>query len=673
MALSPSDNADGRVLVSGRYEIFPEKSLPDFVCRQSGAFVASEIRGPESKLYALLIDPAHVPRYDIVSSLRRIEHKNLVRVVDWDVVFWPPEGRRRAAVVMERPNGDRVMPSMEKPIEPFKEEPISRRVIRPMVQALSELHYQGVTHRNIRPDNLFYDGNDTERAPIMLGECVSAPAGVNQPVVYETIECGMADPAGRGEGDISNDLYALGVTLVTLLMGKTPLLSMTAEEITALKLMKGSYSALVGDFRVPLSVMEVLRGLLNDDPSERWELEDLEFWIGGRRLSPKQQIMPVKSSRPLEFAGLSVQTARGVADGFARHWEEAKTVVESGALGNWLRRSLSDEDRTEAVTYAAAVSEAADAADADGLLARICVALDPSGPIRVDGFRAMLDGIGPLLTAKYAEEPARQQFELMVRAGVLAFWMEQNANPKPEQLRHIAACDKVRGLIDNRNLGHGVERALYELDPTSPCRSPLFEDDFVVRFDRLLAALERLAATNPAVLGDLIDVHVAAFVASRLKAAVTPELRQLQRAETPFEKALAAVQIIAIIQEHSNGTPAPALCAVAAQKLEPGVDRYHNRSRRAEVLESMRAIATSGSLRALVDTIDDYDDLMNDESNYRQAVAEYEGTVAQLKQIAYDRENWTDISRMVGGQLSTMLSGVFSTIGILIIILMKMF
>src|SRR3546814_17907810 len=69
------------------------------------------------------------------------------------------------------------------------------------------------------------------------------------------------------------------------------------------KITKGSYAALVGETRLSLPMVEVLRGLLCDDPEERWRHDDLQLWLSGRHLSPKQALLPPKAARLYPFDG----------------------------------------------------------------------------------------------------------------------------------------------------------------------------------------------------------------------------------------------------------------------------------------------------------------------------------------------------------------------------------
>jgi serine/threonine protein kinase len=134
---------------------------------------------------------------------------------------------------------------------------------------------------------------------LVFGQCVSTPPAVTQPVVYETIESGLAAPTGRGKGSLSDDMYSVGVTTLALLIGHSPCLGLSDDEIISRKFEMGSYWALLGDERVSLTMMEPLRGLLNDNPQKRWGLEDLVYWINGRRLNPKSQMLPPKAGRAM--------------------------------------------------------------------------------------------------------------------------------------------------------------------------------------------------------------------------------------------------------------------------------------------------------------------------------------------------------------------------------------
>lgn len=671
MAPSMTANPGGAVVVSDRYQIEFDQPLPELDYGASKAFAATELRDAKRGVYAVLPDPSLPLRLDAISSVRRLDNNNSMRLLGWDVVDWPADRRRRPAIVLERPHGPRLFPSPDARIEPFREEALLRRVLQPLCQVLGDFAFISLPHRNIRAENLYLDGTDPARAPIMLGECVSAPAGYLQPVIYETIECGMAHPAGREEGSAANDLYALGVTLAVLFAGRNPLAGTSDQEVIEQKLAKGSYAALVSTLRLPSAMIELFRGLLNDDEGERWSLEQLQMWLGGRRTSPKQQVRPSKAARPLEFAGHTYTTARSVAEALSRNWAQGLDLARSGELDQWLRRSLSDEGRTEAVNSAKSAGSEEDVVD-DAKLARICIALDPAPLIRVRNFRATIDGAARLLAVGFADESVREDFATILRHNLAGFCTRLNSRLRPEIDRIAAAFERIGPFVLREDIGFGLERAMYALNPNAPCRSPLFEDDYVADITLLVPALERLAKTRGAAFDSVIDRHIAAFAAARLKTNIAPELRELRDAKDHFGYALPAAHILALIQAQTACGAAPALCGVVASMLEPALARYHNRNTRDDVRARMQEIAKSGRLDALIDTIDDRNALASDEREFARAAADHASIVQQIERLEYERANRTAISRGISSQVASLFSGVAATVAVLVTILVKL-
>ena len=671
--MAPSMTAfPGETVVLGdRYQIEFDHPLPELDYGSTKAFAATELRDAKRGVYAVLPDPALPLRLDALGSVRRLDNNSLVRLLGWDVVDWPPERRRRPAIILERPRGPRLLPSPDAKIEPFREEALLRRVLQPLAQVLDEFAFISLPHRNIRADNLYLDGTDPVRAPIMLGECVSAPAGYLQPVSYETIECGMVHPTGREEGTAANDLYALGVTLAVLFGGRNPLAGMSDREVIEQKLAKGSYATFVGTLRLPSAMIELFRGLLNDDENERWGLEQLQMWLGGRRASPKQQVRPGKAARPLTIAGETYTTARSVAEALSRNWDEGLGLVRSGELDQWLRRGLSDEDRTGAVNSAKSAGIEGDGAD-DVKLAKICIALDPVALIRLRHFRATIDGAARMLAVRFADETVRAEFTAILRYNLAGFCTRLNSRLRPEIQRLASAFERISPFVLREEIGFGLERAMYTLNANAPCRSPLFEDDYVADLSLLVPALERQAKNKGAAFDSLIDRHIAAFAAARLKTNIASELRALRDAKDRFGYALPAARILALVQIQAGSGAAPTLCGAIASMLEPALARYHNRNTRDRIRARLQEIAKSGRLDALVDVIDDPKAIEQDTREFARAAADHAATVQQIERLAYERANRDAISRAISSQVASLFSGVAATVAVLVILLMKL-
>lgn len=649
MSGNGGDKASGNTVpLKDRYDIGLDQPLPQFDTPPAMAYQATLRRDNKRRLFALICDPKLPLRLAAMATMHRINHRNIMGVVDWGVIFWPPEGRRCPVLILEQPSGSPAFPTLDAEVPPMQEEQVIQRFVKPITNALRELHGAGLVHRAIRPDNIYFD--ETLGGEAVLGECISAPAGIAQPLAYETIQGGQCAPAGRGEGGPENDLYAVGVTLLALLSGRSPGQGVDEQLVLREKLVSGSYGALAQKLRVSLTMLEPLRGLLNDDPKERWGLEQLMLWSAGRRLSPKQQVLPAKGSRPFVFMGQSLATAREVAHAFAGNFDEALTPITDGAIDQWLRRSLSEDERVEAMNAAKAAG-----GDGDRIVSRALIALDPEGPIRLREFRANMDGLSTLLASHADDSRARQLFHQVITNGLIPFWLEMQQRTLPDQMRIVTKFERIRTVIDRNHHGFGFERAIYELNVEWPCISPLFERDCVPLLEYLLPALDRVAAQSEQPPKRLVDRHIAGFIATHIKRGIGSELSDLDN-DQPAVQALAQIKLLAAVQGQGQIIELPNLCRVALTLLEPTIERFHGASRRKTLREKLSKAAATGKLSEVLSIVDNYQELTEDQRLFDRAVAEYADITNQLNKIAVDRRNLAALARDVGGQVASTIS-----------------
>ena len=200
------------------------------------------------------------------------------------MVDWPLLGERTMVVIYETPLGGRVIEQLARKAVKITEYDISHRLVEPVCRALQRLDEMGYSHRAIRPNNIFF--LDAEMTELVLGDFMTSPPGYDQPLMYEPIERAMASPAGRGDGGTRDDIFALGATIVPIILGHNPVARMKADDLIRSRLEHGSYTTLCGNSRIPLPLMEPLRALLNDDPRLRWDLHQITDWLTGEKAHP---------------------------------------------------------------------------------------------------------------------------------------------------------------------------------------------------------------------------------------------------------------------------------------------------------------------------------------------------------------------------------------------------
>lgn len=619
--LEPSRDApvdSGSARLGERYDIDPGVLLPQFGSPLAPAFAAADTRGSTRALLALACPRQFGLREDTLGVAKRIERAHVLRPVEWGVIDWPmPAGGylRQPVVIVERPGGSRVMARDAEHVDPLGEEALVRRVLQPLANALRDLHSGAIAHRGIRPDNLFWrEGSGGE---VVLGEGWAAPPGMDQPVLYETIAHGMAQPAGRGKGRLSDDLYALGATLAVLLSGTKPMARLEDHAVVAAKISQGSFAALAGMLRLSTPMAEVLRGLLADTPQDRWTIDDLDLWFDGRRLSPKAPNLAMQAQRPMIFSETEFWSRQALAHGLTRRWIQAGNFLAESGLGVWLKRSLGEEKRSVAADGVLASGGAP-----DQQLARILILLDPSAPVRFRDIAAQVDGFGTLLAENLERGPIVQQIAQAMTQKLPAIWVDLQDDPRPDLAAVRKAIDMMIFFLGKTAPGFGIERCLYEANPNLPCRSPLLESDYLARIQDLLAGLDR-AAARAGVGADLMDRHIAAFIGARLGTTADADLARFGAAADPAERCVALLRILAMVQAMTVVGELPRLGGWVAAQLKPLVDSFHHRPFKEALAKEVGPLCYRGDFVGLVRLIEDEGLRRRDVSGFEAARKRY--------------------------------------------------
>ena len=649
----------GAVTIDGRFDIFPTSPTPQYDAPSAKAFLAQSKRDPDDQLVAMILDWRLPPQIDVMSALRNFTPTSMARMIEWGVVPWAPENRRLMAVVMERPGGDRVMATAKSTFTPFDEAMIIKGVLTPLLPVIRELQARGQTHRNIRPTNLFF--TDAQNRQVVLGECYTSPPGMHQPHWVESIESHATEPAARGRGRLFDDIYSLGATILALAIGRAPVPESDPHTLLLNKINYGSYAALAAQHRVSLPLAELLRGLLADDLKERWTLREVELWMGGRRLSPKQPKLPKRATRPFELAGREYFNARALAVGFSTEWRSSSPAIRGAVFDTWLKRSLSDEQISERVTKIANPAGSKDVGEGERLVARTSVALDPPAPLRFKGLALMLDGIGDLVSVSLDNAERRGILAELFQARLAPVWLAGQVEARSDTARWQQAFERLPQYISSGTAGYGIERCLYELNAHLPCLSPIVERFYVTNMAEMIWALNDYAR-NPGLAPKLIDRHLVAFCAVRCKQMSDQWLRPLGDNEQSSSYKIGVLKIVALIQQVSKIETAPDLTKLLAEMLAPVVDNFHNLKQRKKMHADLEAAGKTGKSSELLALFNDIQVLDRDEKAYQAAQGNYQRTATQISLLHVDASNAHHHAKEMGEQVAAIASGSIATL-----------
>lgn len=606
------------------YLVDPSKPLQGFVGGGLAAFPAKPVKGDGSIAFAVRCRAHHPPRLRVIDRLPGPELlPDLLMPIRAGMALGGEDEPARYLIYPLPPGPPLMTPGERR--NPFSESDLIQNVAKPVAKVLSSLADRGITHRGIRPDNLY---RGPAGGPVTVGEAFALPPGFSQPATFEPEAMAMCAPAGKGEGTVEDDLYALGVTLLALATGQWPLAGQEERAVLKLRLERGNLAAMVGNTRLPASLATLLRGLLSDDPSFRPSLEKIALWPGGSWARPQTARPARKATRPFEFGGEKILDARSLAFSLATEWKDGAKALRSPALLSWFERALGDQALTDRITAIVGGNPQAGELEGDLTLSHALMVIDPQGPHWWRGIAMMPGGLGPMLAEAYAapSPSAERQRDLadMIEAQAISRYANEQSG-RLDVVEMDNAARLARPQQRARVLGGGRERLLYQLNPGLPCLSPLVRKTAVTTLPALLAALEAAAGGSPPGGGapTPLDRHVAAFIGASMEGQLDAALATAGDTGMPDEAGLATVKVFARLQRLQPGLTLPNLAKWVAGLAAPAVETWHGKEAQAKIEKRLPEVAATGNFIALLELLDDKAARAEDRSGFAEAAATF--------------------------------------------------
>jgi hypothetical protein len=659
MAAGRGDEAGMASAVAiGEFRVFPGRPLPGLRAGAATAYHAESLEWPQNDYCAMICDAAAMPRLDVVATVRKVEAAALMAPLDWRVVDWQPTGRRHLAIVYLKPMGGRLVETLGDTIMAIAEDEIIRKYMVPLVPALAALHAVGIAHGGINPTNIVF--RDAARSQPMLGECISSAAAMRQPASFLAIEAALTAPPARGAAQRGDDVFALGVTIAQLLLGVSPTSGRADDELLRARIESGSFTAMLGENRLSTAMNELLHGLLADDAKVRWTLSEVEAWLPARRAPAKQGFAIRRAVRPFEFGGKEFATGIALAHAFAAAVPAAAKAVRSKDFEAWIKRALNDEHAAKLLKLAHGdvAAEAPPERRDELLVARVCIALDAHGPVRYRGIAATVDGYGGALAAAFLGDGSIQPLAEAIQFSIPQLWLSVQQPVRPEHIARHKAFDQLRHFLGDRRFGFGVERVLYELNPTLHCLSPLLEAEYVLTLPELLSALERKAAADFGGIAPL-DRHAAGFIAAKARSGVNQWAEALSSSD-PSQRLLGVLRALAPIQLNGSGAPLPGLAKWVARQSAALIDSYRHRPTRRRLAMQLDEAQQAGELTALLIILDDSEGAAADAAGFSEAAGAHARVAAELKRVGKDGARREGQAMELAGQLAAALGSTMS-------------
>ncbi|OFW87297.1 MAG: hypothetical protein A3B66_07975 [Alphaproteobacteria bacterium RIFCSPHIGHO2_02_FULL_46_13] len=653
------------VLFKGEIKIFPDRPLPKY---NQGAVKAYEaLTASGNQAFALVCEKNIVPQAEIVHKYAGITTPHLPKLLACGVVEWSVDFKERLVFLYEDKMGLPVTAGKNPAAVGIKAEHVISTIFRNLLEIMRAMRDKGIAHGNIRATNIF-DGGTATFENAMLGEMLSTPSGYAQPVIYETIERGLCHPLGRGLAEISDDIYALGVTLATLIRTYDPAEGMSDEDIITAKIEVGSFNFIVGKSRFPAAILEFLRGALNDDPESRWTFDDIMTWAEGRRVSAKQTtaLATLKASRPLDFMRRKFLKPELLAVALSKDPSQVVPLVENGDLSLWLNRSIQDKELETRYDEGLieAKREVGSSNYADRLASIMAIALEPDNPIFYKDLKFSPMGFGSLLADASQTKKDLGPFVDVMQGNMIAFWGKSTTMQTRGVSESINRMGSCRSFMQQSMIGSGLERCVYYLSPNAPCFSEKLEQFYVRSAEDFLNALEKMSSQKNRPEW-FLDRHIIAFLLVRDKNIIEPFLPDLAASEKHRQRQ-GMVKMLATIQKRDKMGALPGLSQWVVGMLDNLVDRYHDREKRKAIREQLEKMKTYGSLERIAALFNNYEEAMNDKIIYTQQMQQYQALKKEYFMLEQELDNNKNFGIEAGKQAAALVSGLISAIVVVI-------
>ncbi|MCG3156476.1 MAG: Serine/threonine-protein kinase PknD [bacterium] len=254
------------------------------------------------------------PKLDIVQKLKGLKHEDII------AVFGFGEWNGRFYEVMEHARGGPVFA----PGRSLSEAQVIQ-IVKEINNALHFCHSRGIIHRDLKPTNLFY--RNPEKTDVVLGDFgISSIMEEGEELHKTTAHHSTHFSAPEqylNQVHPKTDYYALGITILTLLKGRSPFEGWTNEAV---------YTAHVAQkVKIPETcsprMQSLLAGLLTKEIDDRWGHEQVTRWLNGEEVEVRRAKTERHEQPFMVGPGLAAQSLQELAEMLHSNWQHGLGIL----------------------------------------------------------------------------------------------------------------------------------------------------------------------------------------------------------------------------------------------------------------------------------------------------------------------------------------------------------
>ncbi len=655
--------------VSSRYRVNFEDNILAFSMETADAYSVVDEQSSSSFL-ALVCKPDTLFRTRPIRILHQNNILGLVYVQAHGLVMDPNKLQPRYAIIVEFPQGGQLVRPNENFINKFTQKEVLEVIMPMLLSGLESLVNSNLVHRSIHLSNIWC--KEKGKGSVILGECFINSPGFNLPIVYEPIDRMMASKIGRGVGSHLDDIYAFGVTIIGLLIGKDPALGRKDETIIVHKIILGTFMTLVGEERFSYSVSHFLRGCVVDSTEDRWNIHYIRAWQDGKVFRTRRFMPDKKANTPIHFLGKDYFYKRLLAFSMFDKQESAILFIREEKIEYWLKRNLSDAQSAQEISLSVGFSEADNLGDSGHLLlAQVILVLDPYSPLRYRSLSFCSDGIGSVIGDAYLTKNYSKinQIRAVINKGLLTYmskvrsiFLSSNSNDN--------LYERMQSHVIDNKLYTGMERLLYDFNQSVPCLSPSITQYYCFTIKSLLLAMNEEAKRNPNAI--FMEKHIFTFICSH--SSKVEELYRIwlsSKEDNAETKKMSYLILIALAQKELYRRPLPDLALWFVNSMDVALSVYYSHIRRTKMIERLQNVAKKGELSQILDIATDKSSINQDHLEYDDAVNKFLRIDNEINNLKIDNKTRKKLAIRIGYKVSSVLAYFLLCLSVFYVLFVK--
>lgn len=662
--------------VADYYEIFLDQPLKDFESEYVCAYACRDVRQPELPLVCLKSSVFPPPRTGMFDRFQTLI-KAMPNLELMDLQYYGNEyissakDAKSVVLIYQKPKGAKLVQSLTDRFIPWEEDDVIDKIIKPVFEIINAFSQRKLTHQFISPLNMYLA--NTEKNPrVKVGDCLATPAGFHQHPFFEPLNYAMVDPIAKGEGTLTNDLFALGATIAFFLNGGFPS-QLNLDKLIAQRVEHGTLHVYLPKGLQNGRIYELLRGLLHDNEEHRWGTHEINQWLTAGRQSSAMLHPPRRASRPLSFNGKDdIYTINSLFVEMISNPMSAIEMIHKNELSMWFKNSLSDNHRLHQFDDLATVL-GSEASGSERLMGVLQI-LMPGTPFFWQGRFYMPNGLGIAFTEAVLKNDNVESLSALLSSAILPYYLSADSDPEviaeDENYAHNfnKAILSAKSFINYQGIGGGIERSIYYMCPRMPCLSPIVRQYNVLSLKELLLVLDEIGSRSKK--PELpMDRHIIAYIFSKESTLRQSILHNMSSA-SKLKQIRGCLRLFSELQLRFRMKKLTGLCQWFGDLAESVIDGFKNLKYQEVLRKRLQAAIEGGDLASLIKLLDNNKAIEIDAQGLRDALHELQGIDRTVRAIVNLTGHQNHYSERIGQNNAMTLAAAlsFTTSGLYIFI-----